>query len=126
MIGIASAVFLLGNGRIAGISGLLGGLLRGQPRWVENATFLAALVTAPVVYAAIGGAPDIGVTNQVWLLVLGGLLVGVGTRIGNGCTSGHGVCGMSRFSGRSIAATVAFMALGVVVATLVRPLLGAL
>lgn len=125
MIGTASAVFLLGNGRIAGISGILGGLLRGQAQWPENLAFLAGLIGAPLLYAVAVAPPDIGITREAWAIVVGGLLVGLGTRIGSGCTSGHGVCGMTRFSSRSLAATMAFMAVGVAMATLIRPLLGA-
>ncbi len=124
IIGLASALFLLGNGRIAGISGILGGLLRGEGRWTENLAFLAGLVAAPVLFGAAATAPEIGITQEIWLLVMAGLLVGAGTRLGSGCTSGHGVCGMSRLSTRSFAATGAFMLVGVAVATLIRPLLG--
>ena len=125
MIGAASAIFLLGNGRIAGISGILGSLVRGESRWSENAAFLAGLIAVPMIYAVVVGAPEIGVTAEPAVLAVGGLLVGLGTRISGGCTSGHGVCGMSRLSLRSISATMAFMAAGVAVATLLRPLLGA-
>lgn len=124
MIGLASAVFLLGNGRIAGISGILGGMLRGQEQWTENLAFLAGLIAMPMLYAAAIVPPEIGITRETWVLVAGGLLVGAGTRMGSGCTSGHGVCGMTRLSPRSIAATMAFMAVGVAIATLIRPLLG--
>lgn len=124
MIGLASAVFLLGNGRIAGISGILGGMLRGQEQWTENLAFLAGLIAMPMLYAAAVAPPEIGITRETWVLVAGGLLVGAGTRMGSGCTSGHGVCGMTRLSPRSIAATMAFMAVGVAMATLIRPLLG--
>ena len=125
LIGAASAMFLLGNGRIAGISGILGSFVRGEGRWSENLAFLTGLVAIPLAYAAIAGAPEIVITAEPALLVAGGLLVGIGTRISGGCTSGHGVCGMSRLSIRSISATVAFMAAGVAVASLVRPMLGA-
>ena len=124
MIGLSAALFLLVNGRIAGISGLIGGLLRRQGPWIENLVFLAALIAVPAAYAFAVGAPAIGVTTEVWVLVVGGLLVGAGTRLGNGCTSGHGVCGMTRLSTRSFAATLVFMAVGVLVATAIRPMLG--
>lgn len=124
MIGTAAAIFLLGLGRIAGISGVMGALIRGQPPISQNVAFLAGLIGVPVLYALIATPPDIGITDQTWVLLAGGLLVGVGTRLGSGCTSGHGVCGMSRFSGRSITATLAFMAVGVLVASALRPLLG--
>ena len=124
MIGTAAAIFLLGLGRIAGISGVLGSLIRGIPPVSQNLAFMAGLIGAPVIYALVATPPDIGITDQTWVLIVGGLLVGLGTRLGAGCTSGHGVCGMSRFSGRSITATLAFMAVGVLVASAVRPLLG--
>lgn len=125
LIGLASALFLLGNGRIAGISGLLGGLLRGEGHWRENLLFLAGLIGVPVLYGVVVAAPQIGVTGDIWLLVVAGLAVGIGTRLGSGCTSGHGVCGMSRLSTRSITATLVFIAVGFAVATVIRPVLEA-
>lgn len=124
MIGVAAAMMLLLLGRIAGISGLLGGLLAPSStggRWAENLAFVVGIVGVPALLALAGRAPELGVTTQPVLLIAGGLLVGFGTRLGNGCTSGHGVCGLSRFSLRSLAATLAFMAVGVGAATLVRP-----
>lgn len=122
MIGAAAALMLLLNGRIAGVSGILAGLA-GGPRAGENAAFVAGLVAAPLGYATLAGAPEIGVAPVPWLLALAGLLVGVGTRIGGGCTSGHGICGMSRLSPRSLAATALFMALAMAVTGLIRPVL---
>ena len=83
-------------------------------RRIESTAFVAALVAAPLVYAALAGPIEIGLTGSLPLLAVAGLLVGAGTRIGNGCTSGHGVCGMSRFSQRSIVATITFMVTGFV------------
>ena len=124
LIGLAGALFLLGSGRIAGISGILGGLLdRAVPR-LENTAFLAGLIIAPVIWVVIANPVEITVTEDPALLVSAGLLVGLGTRIGNGCTSGHGVCGLSRLSGRSLAATLTFMAVAVGAATLLRPVVG--
>jgi len=123
MIGGASAVLLLGNGRIAGISGILGGVLEGR-NLTEGAAFLAGLVGLPALYAAMTGGPAITVTGSVPLLVAGGLLVGLGTRLGSGCTSGHGVCGLSRLSPRSLAATGIFMAVAAAVVLVTRHLLG--
>ncbi len=113
LIGAAAALFVLFNGRIAGISGVLGGLLRparGDVGW--RVAFLAGLIVAPTVFAMFSALPDVRIDADWGLLVLAGLLVGVGTRYGAGCTSGHGVCGLSRLSLRSLVATLAFMAAG--------------
>lgn len=119
LIGLAAAILLLGNGRIAGISGILGGLLntRLPARWSENLLFVAGLLVAPVAYSLFVSRPDINITTSLPLLVAGGLLVGFGSRLGSGCTSGHGVCGMSRLSKRSIIATLTFMAVAIAVVT---------
>jgi uncharacterized membrane protein YedE/YeeE len=111
IIGVAVALFVVLNGRIAGVSGILGGLMRpkaGDISW--RVAFVAGLVAAPL--ALLAALPEIRVDASFPALVAAGLLVGVGTRYGGGCTSGHGVCGVSRASPRSIAATVAFMAAG--------------
>ncbi len=126
LIGAASALFILANGRIAGISGILGGLLRpaaGDVPW--RVAFLLGLVAAPaLVYAFVPYvAPTIDADNVT--LVIAGLLVGVGTRYGGGCTSGHGVCGLSRLSPRSLIATLAFMGSGVAIVFVMRHLLAA-
>ncbi|WP_027802154.1 YeeE/YedE family protein [Paraburkholderia dilworthii] len=128
-IGAAAAVLLLFNGRIAGISGILGGLLnallgsqRGDMGW--RAAFLVGLVAAPVLASLLGQsmAPDI---RASWgKLLAAGFLVGIGTRYASGCTSGHGVCGISRGSVRSLAATGTFMASGFLTVFVVRHLLG--
>jgi len=113
LIGIATAMFLVLNGRIAGISGILGGLLRpaaGDIAW--RVAFLVGLLAAPALYALVTRYPSPTIEAGYPLLVLAGLLVGAGTRYGSGCTSGHGVCGLSRLSPRSLAATLAFMAAG--------------
>jgi len=123
MIGMASAVLLLGNGRIAGISGILGGALGGR-NLMEGGAFLAGLVGLPALYAMVSGGPEIIVTGSAPLLVAGGLLVGIGTRMGAGCTSGHGVCGMSRLSPRSIAATGSFMVVAGIVVFVTRHMIG--
>ncbi|HSF93456.1 MAG TPA: YeeE/YedE family protein [Thermohalobaculum sp.] len=123
LIGTASAVLLLGNGRIAGISGILGGVLTGR-NLPEGAAFLAGLIGLPALYALTLGAPAIAVTGWLPLLLAGGLLVGFGTRLGSGCTSGHGVCGMSRLSPRSLVATGTFMAVAAVTVFLTRHVLG--
>lgn len=114
MIGLAAAGFLLLNGRIMGASGLLGGLIDGSGRGNagERVAFIAGLIAMPAVLVALGlGAPSAPVTGAAGMIVAG-LLVGFGTRLGNGCTSGHGVCGISRLSVRGIAATVAYLLAG--------------
>lgn len=112
MIGTAAAGFLLLNGRIAGISGLaasMTGLSRaGAPRALAGG-FLGGMLAAASLALMIIRRPDFAVTTSLPLLIVGGLLVGFGTRLGSGCTSGHGVCGMARLSPRSLAATGAFM-----------------
>lgn len=113
LIGIAAAMFALLNGRIAGISGVLGGLLRpvkGDVAW--RAAFVLGLAGAPLVYSVFTALPTLQIDAGYGSLVGAGLLVGVGTRYGSGCTSGHGVCGLSRLSPRSLAATFVFMAAG--------------
>ena len=113
MIGGAAALFAVLNGRIAGVSGILGGLVRPQAGDVSwRIAFVAGLIAAPLAWRLLAALPEIRVDASVPVLVASGLLVGVGTRYGGGCTSGHGVCGVSRMSPRSIVATLAFMAAG--------------
>lgn len=124
LIGTAAAMFLLLNGRIAGISGILGGLLRpraGDIGW--RVAFIAGLVLAPLVYQLAAPLPAVRINADTALLVVAGLLVGIGTRYGSGCTSGHGVCGLSRLSPRSMVATAAFMAAGFATVFMVRHLI---
>ena len=126
VIGIAAAMLLLFNGRIAGISGILGGLLgpsRGDRLW--RVLFVAGLVLAPLVWSVVAPLPPMQIDAGWGILVAAGLLVGVGTRYAAGCTSGHGVCGLSRLSLRSLAATGCFMAAGFVTVYVVRHVLGA-
>jgi uncharacterized membrane protein YedE/YeeE len=121
LIGLAAAMFVLVNGRIAGISGVLGGLLRPVRRDIGwRVAFLAGLVGAPLLFALFAPVPVPQIDAGFGTLVVAGLLVGVGTRYGSGCTSGHGVCGISRLSPRSLVATAAFMAAGFAVVFLVR------
>lgn len=125
LIGLAAAMFVLLNGRIAGISGVLGGLLRpvgGDVAW--RAAFVIGLVGAPLVYGLFATLPTPQIDAQFGALVAAGLLVGVGTRYGAGCTSGHGVCGLARLSPRSLVATAAFMAAGFVTVFVMRHLFG--
>ena len=124
LIGLASALFVLFNGRIAGISGIMGGLLRprgGDVSW--RLAFLAGLVAAPLLYSLFVRLPDVRIDAGTGALIAAGLLVGLGTRYGSGCTSGHGVCGLSRRSPRSLAATAAFMLAGFVTVYIVRHLI---
>ncbi len=126
VLGIASALFILINGRILGISGILGGLLPpkiGDTSW--RIAFLLGMFAAPTVFHAVVPAeyitaPRIEATE--WMIVVAGLLVGVGTRYASGCTSGHGVCGLSRLSPRSLVATASFMSAGFVTVYVVRHL----
>ena len=125
LIGAAAAMLLLFNGRIAGISGILGGLLRpmaGDIGW--RMALVLGLVGAPLVYGLAAPLPSVHVDADMTTLVVAGLLVGVGTRYGSGCTSGHGVCGLSRLSPRSMAATAAFMIAGFVTVFIARHLFG--
>jgi len=124
MIGAAAALFVVLNGRIAGVSGILGGLARPQAGDVSwRIAFVAGLVAAPLAWRVLDALPEIRVDASFPALVAAGLLVGVGTRYGGGCTSGHGVCGVSRASPRSIAATVAFMAAGFATVLVARHLI---
>ena len=123
LIGVAAGMFALLNGRIAGISGVLGGLLkpvRGDIAW--RSAFTLGLVGAPLVYAGFSALPVVQIDASYGLLVAAGLLVGIGTRYGSGCTSGHGVCGLSRLSPRSLVATAAFMGAGFGVVFVMRHL----
>ncbi|MCL6484200.1 MULTISPECIES: YeeE/YedE family protein [Janthinobacterium] len=125
LIGLAAAMFLLFNGRIAGISGILGGLLQwptGDLAW--RIAFLLGLVGAPLVYGLFAPLPTVQVDAGAITLVAAGLLVGIGTRYGSGCTSGHGVCGLSRRSPRSLVATGAFMVAGFLTVFIVRHVIG--
>ncbi|MEN3276705.1 MAG: uncharacterized protein V7631_2495 [Massilia sp.] len=121
LIGLAAALFVLFNGRIAGISGIVGGLLQAIPGDVGwRLAFLAGLISAPLVYGLAAALPEVTVDAGTGTLVAAGLLVGIGTRYGAGCTSGHGVCGISRTSPRSLVATTAFMFAGFITVYLVR------
>jgi uncharacterized membrane protein YedE/YeeE len=113
IIGLAVMLFALFNGRVTGISGIVGGLLRPSlPEAAWRAAFLAGLIVAPIVYRLFAGPPNLTIDANYPTLVVAGILVGIGTRYGSGCTSGHGVCGLSRLSPRSLVATLAFMSAG--------------
>jgi uncharacterized membrane protein YedE/YeeE len=126
LIGLAATILVFFTGRIAGVSGILGGLLRrstGDVAW--RLAFAAGLVAAPLVYLVFAPLPPIAVEAAYPTLLLAGLAVGIGTRYAGGCTSGHGVCGLSRLSPRSFIATLAFMGAGFATVLVVRHVLGA-
>ncbi len=123
LIGLAAAIFVLLNGRIAGISGIIGGLFRpksGDTAW--RSAFLLGMLAAPWLYQTLSPLPGARIDAGTGTLIVAGLLVGIGTRYGSGCTSGHGVCGISRLSPRSLAATAGFMLAGFVTVFVVRHL----
>ena len=125
LIGLAAALLWRANGRIAGISGITAGAW-SAPAWERGwrACFLLGLIAAPVALAASFGPPAMAIDAPVARLIVGGFLVGFGTRLGGGCTSGHGVCGIARLSKRSIVATCVFMAAGAVTVFLIRHVAG--
>jgi uncharacterized membrane protein YedE/YeeE len=126
VIGLAAALFVLVNGRVAGISGIVGGMLHprsGDLAW--RLAFIAGLLVAPLACATVGVQPSATIDASYPVLIAAGLLVGIGTRYAGGCTSGHGVCGLSRLSPRSLVATLSFMAAGFVVVYVVRHVIGA-
>ncbi|MFC0387665.1 YeeE/YedE family protein [Muricoccus vinaceus] len=121
LIGLSTALLWIANGRVAGISGIIGGIIKpkgGEVAW--RLAFLTGLIGTPLAYSVVQGAPAISVEADYTTLVVAGLLVGFGTRLGGGCTSGHGVSGLARLSRRSITATGAFMLAAAVTVFLVR------
>ena len=127
LIGGAAALLLLLSGRIAGVSGMVAAAVRiadAGPPWRLSAAFVAGLPLGALLISMFVRQPDIQVTSSIPLLVVAGLLVGFGTRLGNGCTSGHGVCGIGRLSVRSIAATATFMAAAAVTVFITRHVIG--
>lgn len=125
IIGLAAALLVLFNGRIAGISGIIGGLIRpktGDINW--RSAFMLGLIAAPIVWQFFTPLPNIQIDTSYTLLAIAGLITGIGTRYGSGCTSGHGICGISRVSPRSIVATLAFMSTGFVTVYIMRHVLG--
>ena len=113
LIGFAAFLFFIFNGRIAGVSSIAADIINKDENRFDNILFLSGLIIGPVIYSLSGKDIESVLNNSFPLLIAGGLLVGFGTKIGNGCTSGHGVCGISRFSIRSIVATIAFLTTGV-------------
>lgn len=127
LIGIAAALLLVFSGRIAGVSGLTAAAAKiadGGPPWLQAVSFIVGLPLGALIVSSLVRTPHIQVTSSLPLLIAAGLLVGFGTRLGNGCTSGHGVCGVARLSPRSIAATATFMLLGFATVFVVRHLVG--
>jgi uncharacterized protein len=123
LIGAAAVAFAMSVGRIAGISGIIGGLLRPRPGDIGwRVAFLAGMLATPALYEMLGGRMSIEIDASSATLIAAGLLVGWGTRAGSGCTSGHGVCGLARLSPRSLAATLCFMASGFLTVFVVRHL----
>lgn len=124
MIGVAGAICLLGSGRIMGVSGIVGGLVDGTGRRTaaERLVFIAALIVAPAAAASLTGGAATHLTTNLAQIAAAGLLVGLGTRIARGCTSGHGVCGISRLSLRGIVATLVYILAGGVTVAAMRAL----
>ena len=114
IIGLAVVIFFLFNGRLIGISGIAANALNQKERRIDNVLFLAGLIIGPILYSIISNKEiNISISNSLPLLIVAGLLVGIGTRISGGCTSGHGISGIGRFSLRSIIATITFMVVGI-------------
>lgn len=124
ILGVATVILLLGIGRIAGISGITSSLLKPKRVEMWHVLFIAGLVLSPLLYSVFKPLPDIEVTTSLPLLIAAGLLVGFGTRLGSGCTSGHGICGNARLSPRSMVATATFMAFGIITVFIGRQVLG--
>ena len=124
ILGVATVILLLGIGRIAGISGITSSLLKPKRVEMWQVLFIAGLIVSPLLYSVFRPLPDIEVTTSLPLLIAAGLLVGFGTRLGSGCTSGHGICGNARLSPRSMVATATFMAFGIITVFIGRQVLG--
>ncbi|MDD9976538.1 MAG: YeeE/YedE thiosulfate transporter family protein [Boseongicola sp.] len=127
IIGLAGAVYLLGNGRIMGASGVIGGLVDGSGlnEWRDRLLFIVGLIAAPwLALLVLGIEGETNITSNPWVLIAAGILVGFGARLANGCTSGHGVCGISRLSLRGIAATGFYLLAGGVSVLLFKHILG--
>ena len=126
LFGLATAIFVLANGRVAGISGLLGSVLNPKaPGRLDSALFIAGILGAPLLWQLSQALPAMDMQTGTLGLIAAGLLVGFGARLGAGCTSGHGVCGLSRLSPRSLVATLCFMGSGFATVFVARHLLGA-
>jgi uncharacterized membrane protein YedE/YeeE len=126
LIGVAAAMYLLVNGRIMGASGIVGGLVdkSGWDNWREQSALIAGLIIVPAIMSVAMGVKPTYLTDNLLLVAIAGVFVGVGTRIANGCTSGHGVCGISRLSLRGIVATLIYIGAGAVTVALFKNILG--
>lgn len=118
LIGLASAILIVGIGKIMGMSGILKSSLASLPKFSWQLMFVIGMAITTWLYSLFIGFPELEMGQPLWKIIAAGLLVGFGTRLGSGCTSGHGICGISRLSGRSITATILFLFSGVVTATL--------
>ena len=120
IIGFAVVLFFIGNGRLAGVSGIASNFLTSKINRVDNFLFLIGLVVGPIIFSIfINNEIPFLITDSFPLIIFGGLLVGIGTRVSGGCTSGHGICGIGRFSLRSIVATIIFILTGIATVSLV-------
>ena len=120
IIGLAVVLFFVGNGRLAGVSGIANNFLTSKKNRIDNLLFLIGLVIGPIIFSIfINNQIPFLITDSFPLIVFGGLLVGIGTRVSGGCTSGHGICGIGRFSLRSIIATITFISTGIVTVLLI-------
>lgn len=126
MLGVATVILLLGIGRIAGISGIFSSLLKPKRVEMWQVLFILGLIVSPLAYKVVKPLPEVEISSSLPLLIAAGLLVGFGTRLGSGCTSGHGICGNARLSPRSIVATATFMFFGIVTVYIGRQVLGLL
>ena len=124
LLGTSTVILLLGIGRIAGISGIVSSVLKPKNIEMWQVLFIAGLIVSPLLYRLVKPLPAIEVSASIPLLIAAGLLVGFGTRLGSGCTSGHGICGNARLSPRSMAATVTFMLFGILTVYIGRHVLG--
>ena len=121
LIGLAVIIFLVGNGRLAGISGIVDNLFFSKNNRLDNILFIIGVILGPIIYQTVTKSIiPFSITTSIPVVILGGIFVGVGTKIGSGCTSGHGICGISRFSIRSIVATLVFLTTGVLTVLVMR------
>ena len=121
LIGLAVIIFLVGNGRIAGISGIVDNLFFSKDNRIDNILFIVGVILGPIIYQVVTKSIiPFSITTSIPVIILGGIFVGVGTKIGSGCTSGHGICGISRFSIRSIVATLVFLITGILTVLIMR------
>ena len=125
LIGLSAVILMATNGRIAGMTGILGGVLPPlEVDWVWRAIFLVGCIIPAIVLKVVGHAPDVSFPMSNTAIAMGGLIVGVGASYGSGCTSGHGICGLARFSKRSLVATVVFMLATFVTVYVIRDVIG--